>query len=196
MLLVVGLFGCSTPSKIVNTWRDPNTTITNPGVHKIVVAALLWDQGVRRQVEDYMVSLYPGKAVQSYMLFGTDSLLRNEESYNQTLKSDGYDGIVIMRQTDVNVSQHYVPGEPGAYYHAWGGYWGRGWGTSVYYPGTPGHVATNRVWNVQVNAYSVITDKLIWTANTRTENPGGRVPLFTDVCDAVRKQMKTEKFLE
>ena len=196
VLLVAGLFGCAAPTQIVNSWRDSNTTIKDPAVHKIVVAALIWDQGVRRQVEDYMASLYPGKATQSYLMFGTDSLLRNEESYNQKLKSEGYDGIVIMRQTNLNVNQHYVPGQGPAFYHAWGGYWGRGWGASYYYPGSPGYIATNRIWHVQVNVYSVQDDKLIWSANTRTENPGGRIPLFTDVCNSVRKQMKTDKFLE
>ena len=132
VLLVAGLFGCAAPTQIIDSWRDPNTTIKDPAVHKIVVAALIWDQGVRRQVEDYMASLYPGKATQSYLMFGTDSLLRNEESYNQKLKSEGYDGIVIMRQTNVNVNQHYVPGQGPAFYHAWGGYWGRGWGATVW----------------------------------------------------------------
>jgi len=32
-------------SVILNHWLDPNTTIQNPGIHKIVVAVLLYDQG-------------------------------------------------------------------------------------------------------------------------------------------------------
>jgi hypothetical protein len=36
----------------------------------------------------------------------------------------------------------------------------------------------------------------IYAANTHTTDPGGRVPLFEDVCNAVRKQMKADNFLQ
>jgi hypothetical protein len=200
MLAVSCLLSCSSPTQITSSWKDPNTTITRPGVHKIVVAALIYDQGVRRQVEDYMASLYPGTAMQSYLILGGDSLIINEQAYSQKLQSEGYDGIVIMKQVTENTSQHYVPGQYPSYYSTWGGYWGNGWGgprwgTTFYNPGTPGHFQTDRTWIVQVNVYSLLTNRLIWAANTRTTDPGGRVPLFDDVCKAVRSQMKSDGFL-
>jgi hypothetical protein len=195
-LFACGLFACMAPTQIVNSWRDPNVTIQNPRIHKIVVAALLTDQGVRRQIEDYMVTLYPGAATQSYLVIGMDSLLGNEEGYNQKLKNEGYDGIVIMKQVNMNVSQRYVPGQFPSYYHTWGGYWGNGWGATYFNPGTPGHIRTDRTWIVQVNVYSLLQNDLIWSANTRTTDPGGRVPLFMDVCNSVRAQMKSEGFLK
>ncbi len=197
---VSGLFACSSPTQIVSSWKDPNTTIQDPGVHKIVVAALIYDQGVRHQVEDYMASLYPGVATQSYLILGRDSLISNEDAYSQKLRSEGYDGIVIMKQVNENISQHYIPGQFPSYYTTWGGYWGNGWGgprwgATYYSPGTPGHIQTDRTWIVQVNVYSLTTNKLIWAANTRTTDPHGRVPLFDDVCKSVRAQMKSDKFL-
>ena len=62
MFVVCSLFACTSPSQIVSSWKDPNTSIKTPATHKIVVAALIYDQGVRRQVEDYMASLYPGNS--------------------------------------------------------------------------------------------------------------------------------------
>ena len=105
-----------------------------------------------------------------------------------------------MKQVNENVSQHYVPGQYPSYYTTWGGYWGNGWGgprwgATYYNPGTPGHVRTDRTWIVQVNVYSLEPNKLIWSANTRTTDPGGRIPLFDDVCKAVRAQMKSDGFL-
>lgn len=200
MFVVCSLFACTSPSQIVSSWKDPNTSIKNPGTHKIVVAALIYDQGVRRQVEDYMASLYPGTATQSYLILGGDSLINNEDAFSQKLKSEGYDGIVIMKQVNENISQHYVPGQFPSYYNTWGGYWGNRWGGPVwgatyYNPGTPGHIRTDRTWIVQVNVYSLVTNKLIWSANTRTTDPGGRIPLFDDVCKSVRSQMKSDGFL-
>ena len=194
----VCLLSCGSPTKVLNSWKDPNTTIADPAVHKIVVAALLYDQGVRRQVEDYMASLYIGQAVQSYQILGGDSILTDEHGESQRLKDQGFDGIVIMKQVAQNTTQRYVPGQMPYYYNTWGGYWGNGWGPrygpAFYNPGTPGYVETNHHWYVQVNVFSLVSNKLIWSANTETTNPGGRIPLFTDVCNAVRKQMKTDGF--
>src|SRR5664279_3162573 len=127
LALMILPFAGLAQTQIVNSWRDPNTTIQNPGYHKIVVAALLNDQGVRRQVEDYMVTLYPGAATQSYLVMG-DSLITNENAVSQKLKAGGFDGIVIMKQVDENTTQQYIPGRMPSTYNTWGGYWGYGWG--------------------------------------------------------------------
>lgn len=203
LFIIPFFFSCTSPTQIQNSWRDPAVTITDPAIHKIVVAALIYDQGVRRQVEDYMVSLYPGVATQSYDIMGGDSLLSNESLMTQRLKDGGFDGIVMMRQITMNETQHWIPGQFPTYYSTWGGYWGNGWGNhwggwggTYYNPGTPGHEQINRNWIVQVNAYSLITNKLVYSANTKTTNPGGRVPLFEDVCKAVRADMKSNGFLK
>lgn len=201
IVVLAAAVGCSSPTKIVSSWRDPDVTITKPYMHKIVVAALIYDQGVRRQVEDYMSTLYPGVATQSYTILGGDSLLSNEAEATTKLKTLGYDGIVIMRQVTENETQHYVPGTYPSYYHTWGGYWGYGWGgprwgMTYYNPGSPGYFRVDRTWTVQVNAYSLDPNKLVYAANTHTTDPGGRVPLFMDVCNAVHKQMKEDNFLK
>jgi hypothetical protein len=197
--LACGFFACTSPTHILNSWKDPNTAVANPAVHKIVVAALLYDQGVRHQVEDYMSSLYPGVATQSYQILGGDSILTDEHGESQRLRDMGYDGIVIMKQVAQNTTQQYIPGTMPSYYTTWGGYWGYGWGpryATYYNPGTPGYVQTDHHWYVQVNVFSLSSNKLVWSANTVTTNPGGRIPLFTDVCNAVKAQMKKDGFLK
>jgi hypothetical protein len=198
-MIICSPFVSQAQSIIVNSWRDPNTSIQKPALHKIVVAALIYDQGVRREVEDYMASLYPGNAVQSYRIMGGDSLIRDEMAQSQRLKSEGFDGIVIMKQVDESTSQQYIPGQMPSYYNTWGGYWGYGWGgprwIARFNPGTPGRVQREWTWIVQVNIYSLVSNKLIWSANTSTTNPGGRVPLFEDVCNSVRSEMQVQGFL-
>ncbi len=199
--LLAGTITGHSQSIILNHWRDPNTTIVNPGIHKIVVAALIYDQGVRHQVEDYMVSLYPGVATQSYLILGGDSLLTNEEGEAGNMKNKGYDGIVILKQVNENTTQQYIPGQMPTYYNTWNGYWGYGgwggprWRTVMVNPGTPGHVQNQWNWFVQVNVFSLVTNKLLWSANTKTTNPGGRIPLLEDGCNAARSQMTDEGFL-
>jgi hypothetical protein len=200
LAIICNPFVGAAQSQIINSWRDPNTTIQDPGFHKIVVAALIYDQGVRRQVEDYMVTLYPGNATQSYLIMGGDSLITNENAQSLRLNQEGFDGIVVLKQVDESTSQQYIPGRMPSYYNTWNGYWG-GWGgprwaVTHYDPGTPGHTQNEWTWFVQVNVYSLIGNKLIWSANTQTTNPGGRVPLFEEVCNAVRSRMSSEGFLQ
>jgi hypothetical protein len=186
-------FLTSAQSAIINSWVDPNPDNQNIAIHKVVVAALIYDQGVRRIVEDYVVSLYPGTATQSYLLMG-DSLVTDEAGESQKLKSQGFDGIVIMKHTGENDQQQYIPGRAPVSYTTWGGYWGY-WGgphwVNHYNPGTPGHTINNYTWFVQVNVYSLNTNTLIYSANTSTTRPGGTVPLFEDVSNAIHAQLSS-----
>src|ERR1700744_2454176 len=102
MLLLCATVSCVSPTKVVSSWRDPSVTIKSPSPHKIVVAALIYDQSVRRQVEDYMATLYPGVASPSYTVLGGDSLISNEAVTSQKLKDLGYSGIVILKQVTEN----------------------------------------------------------------------------------------------
>jgi hypothetical protein len=196
-LIVLAPFAVSAQSAIINSWSDPNTGNQNLTIHKMVVAALIYNQGVRRIVEDYVVGLYPGMATQSYMLMG-DSLITDETGESQKLKIQGFDGILLMKQTGDNDQQQYIPGRSPVSYTTWGGYWG--WGgpglVNHYNPGTPGHMQNNYTWFVQVNLYALTTNNLIYTANTSTTRPGGTVPLFEDVNNAIRSQLSTDGIIQ
>jgi len=197
-LFILGPFAVSAQSAIINSWSDPNTGNQNLTIHKMVVAALIYNQGVRRIVEDYVVSLYPGMATQSYRLIG-DSLVTDEAGESQKLKSQGFDGILIMKQTGDNDQQQYIPGRAPVSYTTWGGYWGY-WGgprlVNHYNPGSPGHIQNNYTWFVQVNLYSLTTNTLVYSANTSTTRPGGTVPLFEDVSNAIQSQLSTDGIIQ
>lgn len=61
-------------------------------VRQFVIAALLKNPAVRRQVEDQIAAQFPGKAVQSYKELGENELKDDDAMYNQKLKNDGFDG--------------------------------------------------------------------------------------------------------
>jgi hypothetical protein len=85
------------------------------------VAALLKNQGVRRRAEDLVAAYYPGRAVQSYMELGETELKGNDKYYNQKLKDEGFDGVIIFRLIRVDKSQRYDPVEYPMYYSSWHG---------------------------------------------------------------------------
>ena len=191
-LIVLALAACGPSTKIVNSWRDPQVTVDTSEIHKFVVAALIRNETVRRNTEDQMAAMYPGKAVQSYVIFGLTELKENDEFYAQKLKGEGYDGMVIMRLVKVDKDQRYVPGSYPAYYGTWRGYYGYAWPN--YYD--PGYYTTDKTYYVEVNVYSLRRDKLIWSGITSTINPTSGDQLFGAVAKAVNTKMKEEGFVK
>ncbi len=190
-LIFVSLASCNS-TKIVSSWRDPEVVVSSAQMNKFIVAALLKNQAVRRRTEDLMASYYPGKAVQSYKELGETELKENNDFYNQKLKGEGFDGIVVMRLLAVDKDKRYVPGNYPLYYRSWGFYYGTAW--SGFY--TPGYYTTDKVFNVEVNVYSFKRDKLVWSAITSTINPAGRDELYDGVIKTVKRKMKKEGFLK
>lgn len=191
--LTTSLFtACGPSTHIVNSWRDPEVVVNTAELHKFVVAALLKNETVRRRVEDRLAAAYPGKAVPSYTEFGLNELKENDEAYNQKLKSEGFDGFVMMRLVKVDKDTRYVPGNYPPYYVTWRGYWRYAWPN--YYD--PGYYTTDKTYYVEVNVYSLIRDKLIWSGITSTINPASGDELYDGVAKAVNKKMKDEGFLK
>jgi hypothetical protein len=191
-IIVTCILACGPSTKIVNSWRDPQVVIDTSEIHKFVVAALLKNETVRRSTEDQMAALYPGKAVQSYVIFGLTELKEGEDFYAQRLKGEGYDGVVVMRLVKVDKDSRYVPGSYPAYYGTWRGYYGYAWPN--YYD--PGYYTTDKTYFVEVNVYSVKRNKLIWTGITSTINPTSGDQLFSGVVKAVNQKMKEEGFIK
>jgi pentatricopeptide repeat protein len=191
-LAAVLLAGCSPRTMINNSWRDPDVTIVPANLNKFMVAALLKNQIVRREVEDQMASLVPGKAVQSYKEFGTEQLKDNDTLYNEKLKKEGFEGVVIMRLVNVKNINRYVPGSAPVYYSSWGRYYRASY-VGFY---SPGYYATDKVYTIEVNVYSLKQDKLIWSGNSNQINSYGKADLFKDVARSVYKKMISEGFIK
>lgn len=188
------LAACSS-TRIVNTWRDPSVTVNTAKINKFLVAALLRNETVRRQVEDQMASEVPGKAVQSYKEFGLKELKESDDNYNAKLKADGFDGIVMMRIASIDSSTRFVQGgypEYPWYYGGWRRFWGVSW--TGYYE--PSYYTTDKIYNIEITVYSLKNDKLIWSAISTAVNPSHDSKAFKNIAREVYRKMKQEKFLQ
>jgi hypothetical protein len=190
-VILISQTACGPSTRIVNSWRDSSVVIHLNALHKFVVAALLKNETVRRTTEDKMAALNPGKAIQSYTLFGSEDLKDKEEYYKKKLKDEGYDGVVIMRILKVDKDSRYVPGTYPTYYGSWRGYYGVAWGG--YYD--PGYYTTDRTFYIEVTVYSLPRDRLVWTGITSTINPASGDELFSGVINSIETKMRKEGFL-
>jgi len=49
---------------------------------------------------------------------------------------------------------------------------------------------------IEINVYSLVRNKLVWSGTTSTINPSGSDELFDNVINTVNERMKKEGFLQ
>jgi hypothetical protein len=186
------LAGCEPATKVTKSWRDPAVVIEQGTYKKVLVVALLKDESSRRIVEDALVQKLEGRGVASY----TQSFASNKdgEAVEAQLKKEGFDGAIVLRLVDIEKETNYVPGTTTypAYYGRFGGYYGGAYGGY----GTEGYYQEDKVYTVEINAYSLTLDKLIWSGTTATTNPGKIGKVIGDIANAVTDQMVKDGFLK
>lgn len=192
------LVSCSS-TKIVNSWKDPSTTLSSNQINKILFIALVKDESYRRVVEDKLVSLSKGKGVASYAyLTGSDPAKMDKADIEKRVKADGFNLVVIMRLLDVKQETRYVPGSGEMYGYngmsGYGGYWGGySYAAPMYY--SPGYYTTDKKYMVETNVYSVEPNKLLWAGTTSSMNPTEINTTTEEIVNAVVENMKKEGFL-
>ena len=188
VIMALSLLVSCTSTKIVNSWKDPGTTISANQIDKILFIALVKDESFRRVVEDRLVALSNGKGLASYNIITGNNLPKTDKTaISQRLKADGVDLIVMMGLVDVREETRYVPGSFESGYggmRRYGGYWGGyGYAAPVYYD--PGYYTTDKKFLVETNVYSVEQDKLLWSGTTSSMNPSNIEKTTTEIVDAV-----------
>lgn len=191
ILLVNVLVSCNS-TKITYSWRDPGTSKNTTHLNKFIVAVLIKNQGTRDKIEDQFVSYYQGKAIQAYKELGEAQLKESTEFYSQKLRTEGFDGIVILRLLHVDKKKRYIEADFPEYYRSWGALYVNVWNQA----NTPGYFTTDSIFEMEVNVYSIIDDKLLGSITTSTINPSGRENLYDDVIKAVRKKIKKEGYIK
>ena len=191
LTLTVLVSGCGSGTNVVQSWRDPDVTVEVGSIKKMLVIALLRDEATRRMAEDEIVSQLPGRAVSSYLYLGPLPTELEMEPFMERLRTDGFDGLMIMRLAEVETQQTYVPGSYPAYYGSPYGYYGYS------YPmyASPGYVQTDQYYRVETNFYSVATEKLVWSGVTSSFNPTSLTGTLDDIVKAIREKMEFEGFL-
>lgn len=194
MLLSTVISPSCNSTRIVNSWRDPETMVSLEKLNKVLVVAFLRDEASRRVAEGRMAELLKGKAIPSYGYLGEDIKSLNEAGVRERLQGDSFDGAVVMRLVDVTKEVNYTPGNINTYpfyFRSFGGYYRRGWS----YYSTPDRYHTTRSYSVETNVYSMKQDKLIWTGLTETTDPGGVDKLVAEISSTIFKRMMDEGFI-
>ncbi len=192
--IIIMLNASCSSTQITSSWREPNKEITINNLNKVLVVAFLKNETGRHKAEDQMLGYLNGKGITSYNYLDDNFNKLNEVAIIKKIRSDGFDGAVIMRLVDVEKEVTYTPGRYNSfpsYYQDFGGYYRRSW----QYYSTPGQYNTTKTFNVETNVYSIKENKIIWSALTESVNPDGVEQMTAEIADVVYKKMLKEGFV-
>lgn len=176
--------GCST-TRLTTVWKSPDAPAPLQ-FKKIVVACMTSNEVTRRAVEDQLVGrIGPALAAPSYQALKEDDLLDKARA-KETLRSQGFDGAIIMRLVDVSQQQSWVPSS--ATYDSFSGYWGNGWSGAY----SSGYMVTDTIVQVETVIYSIADDKMLWAARSESYNPYSAMTVVDEIADAAAKRLKKD----
>lgn len=177
---LIALAGCSSANRTVITgaWDNPDYAVTS--FNKILVLGLSDNQSARAVVEQTVADELQSAgftavtAVQNFTKDELDAMKGDKDLATQRLNEIGVDGILIMSVLDVKEDTYYVPGTVSYYptysYPYYGGYWGY-WGHTYSTVYSPGYYDQTLQIFLESNLYDVETEGLVWSAQSKTEDP-------------------------
>jgi hypothetical protein len=194
LALLLMVAGCAS-TRLQRAWIAPDVGTLKIG--RVVAIAFSNNPGRRRAMEssiaDEIRKAAPEVEVIQSSTLVSDADLRNEEKARASLERAGFDAQLVMRVTDVNRTDVYVPGRTRVvpqYYRTFWGYY-RYWVPIAY---EPGYVERDRDVQVETALYSTAErGGLVYTAVSRTLNPSSAADLAEDVTSVVVKDLKEKR---
>jgi hypothetical protein len=164
--------GCAgSTASIEQTWRSP--TVRPGELTHVVVLVNAEDGALRRNAEDQLTLQLRARGIQAVPAYQvlTQQDLSDQQRTRRALQAKGFDGVVAMRLFGTEQSWDYAPGV-----YSW---WGDTWDA----------VVPETIVRVEVNAYNLDNDQLVWSAISRSIDPTSTRELVNDVTEVVGREM-------
>lgn len=181
ILLMSGMvWACSPSTRITGSWVEPSSKGQMLTGKTIFIASLTRNMKVRTSLENNLEQQGPMKnvkVVKSIDFFSPDfyQKIPAEKQLISQIKNSGADMILTVSMINKESDTRYVPGSHGyapyPYYRWYGGFYSyyNYWRPMFY---EPGYYVTDRTYFMETNLYDIATNKLIWSAQSQTVNPG------------------------
>lgn len=195
LLSVLALSACGTSTSITGSYKD--AAAPKDKFNKVFVVALSDRASARQTVEKSLAELVVSRGAAA--LKSSDALPPNFRSGDVTrdkdllmskineTKCDGILTVALVRQEN---ETRYVPGTSsyypmGGYYGGFGSYYAYGYGS--YY--SPGYYTDDKIYYLEANLYDTATEKLVWSAQSKTYNPSSLDDFLSGYTQALADQM-------
>ena len=194
--VIFTLASCSS-TELLSSWKAENANLKQ--YNKVLVVGLTGnkDRSIRDNIESAMVNSLKANnvnAIAASESYGPKAFEKmSDDDVVSKVKSDGYDGIVILTLLDKEKEKYYTPGRVSytPYFSYYSRYW-RSWRTMYNRVYEPGYYTNTTNYVLEANLYNVTEDRLEYSAQTRSFDPGNAATLAsgftkTVVTDMVKK---------
>lgn len=179
LLCATGLAGgllssCGSSTKVVSSWKSAD--VSGSALNKVLVLGMMNDREAKDYIEQTLVADLSARgvtAVTGTSEFGPRGFGNfDQDQVNSKLTGEGFTSIMIICLTDKDKELNYTPGS--AYYSPYGpvyyGYWGRYryMYDNIY---SPGYFTTTTTYVLDADLYSLPSDQLIYSAQTKSYDP-------------------------
>jgi len=190
-LAALGISAC-TSTRAVIEWRD-NAFAGGP-FHNMLIIGMSRDVTARRAYEDTFVkSLAEVKvgALSSASVIPPGVKI-SRESVSAAIAGKNIDSVLVTRLVGVQQKEIYHPPTytPAPYSYGLYGYYGH-----VSFMYEPGYVSTHELVRLESNLYDVKTEKLVWSTQTETMDPGSTTQLVNEKIKTVIAQLRKQKLI-
>lgn len=191
--LLTALAACACSSTtFVSTWKAPDVQTLEIDGATIAAVAIMRSEASRREAEDALARSISEHGAQGVALYkiAPEASASNEDSTRAKLEQAGVKGVVVLKP--IAVEKEVTPDDEGIYPGYWGGgYYVHGW--SDPWGDVPAHTTTTVV--IELRAYSLEKNKLVWAGQSKTVEPEKLSQLVTDVADAAAKELEREHLI-
>ena len=191
VILIAILFISCASTTITDTWKDK---AYQGKAQNIVVIMVARTEYLRNMFEGRFVAELRARgnnATQSHKIVAFEQL-QDKELVKSRIKSTEVDTVLIARLVDSKTIETYEPGYINAVpiaYSYWGTYY------EIVYTDY-GYTDDIEVAYVETNLYDVKTEKLIWSARSKTERSGGEQQLINKFIDIIVKKLSSDKIIQ
>lgn len=202
-ILGAGLYGCAPSTYVTGSWKSPEATVKT--YNNVVVAAMTDNVQARQAIEQQLQNQLQQrgiKATKSLDLFPPSATSRqggDPDMMLQRIQGDGYDGIVTVAVVDQETETRYVPGTAGYAPVSRFGWYGSFRGYYSYYSPTlyqPGYYTEDKIYFLESNLYDAGSEKLVWSAQSRSYDPGTVISFADEFAEVTVKQMAQDNVIQ
>jgi hypothetical protein len=179
-ILSIWITACSTTTRITGSWKDPAIEAGTGENKSVMVIALSRNIEVRTKLENALAAKAAElniEAVKSSDIFTPDFFhsIPPRDGLFSKIRDTGVDAILTVSLIDQESETRHVRGTtryaPMPMYSWYGGFYSyiNYWHPIMY---EPGYYVTDKTYFLETNLYNAATDRLIWSAQSETVNPG------------------------
>lgn len=199
---VAFIMGCASATRVTDTWQNPD--FPSPEYNRVFVAALIGDISARQTIEDEMAIRLENQGIQviksteAFPPDFTEDPLDDKEAILNKVREENSDAILTVSVIDEETDTRYVAGDvtynPTLRFGFYGDFWGY---FSHYYPQLydPGYYAKDKIYFLETNLYDADSEKLVWSAQSRSYNPEDVEMFSAEVAQTTMKELEEEELI-